>query len=229
MLLSNHATAVSANHLQSSRDTSRESEQRTRWLAPGVAAMLVSAPVSAVQPGALLTGSPWWVFPLFALLLYFGFQAAKPRVVSMARLLAVPLTFVTWGVLSLYARHSPVLQIDWLVTAGFGALLAAMTVSFAHVEFDRERGLARLPGSWAPLARYLAIFGAKYALGIASALHPEARDTFALWDIAVSGASAGYFMLSMVRLIAAYRRAGTTGSSTCEGRSGEQCTVLTAR
>jgi hypothetical protein len=157
----------------------------------------------------ILQGTPGWVFALFALLLVLGLRATGPRLVGVPQLLFTPAAFVTWGIASLLARPDafPLLAGDWLVSAAAGATLAIVTVRFGALRVDRAGGRVRLAGSWWPLARNLLIFGVKYGIGVAIAMHPDMRASLAPWDIAVSGASAGYFLGWLGKFAMQYRRA----------------------
>lgn len=161
-------------------------------------AILVSSAegAHAAARSGILQGTPWWVYPLLALLIAIGLQGLKSRAVSLARALVVPAIFVSWGVasLALQPSWSGGLLLDWLVPASLGAGLALLTTRRDAAHLDRASGHVHLSGSWLPLLRNLLVFAAKYGLAVAAALAPAARGQFALWDIAVSGASAGYFL-----------------------------------
>jgi hypothetical protein len=157
----------------------------------------------------MVTHTPLWVFAVFALLVYLGLQATRPRTLGLRRILIVPAIFIAWGIVSLVSAHavSTLLIGDWIVAAALGAGLASAMVRFPALRADRGRRKVHLPGSALPLIRNLAIFGAKYGLAVAAAMTPAARDHLALWDIAVSGLSAGYFLGWLGRFAAAYRHA----------------------
>jgi hypothetical protein len=156
----------------------------------------------------ILQNTPWWVFALFALLMWLGFQALRPRTLPIWRLLITPAIFIGWGVtsLALQSMSSPILIADWLVTAAVGAAIAWSTSHLRNVGIDRARQHVSLPGSAFPLIRNLLIFSAKYALGVAVAIVPASHSDLAVWNIAVSGASAGYFLGWLARFASAYRR-----------------------
>jgi len=160
------------------------------------------------MPGilAILQHIPLWVFAVFALLVWFGVQGLSARTVPLWRLLVTPAVFIAWGVIALALRSAPILIADWAAAAAIGAAIAWTTVRLDGVEIDRTRGILRLPGSWLPLIRNMTIFSAKFALALAIARAPAWRETLAAWDIAVSGASTGYFMGWLARLALAYRR-----------------------
>lgn len=170
---------------------------------------IFASPIAAAQPAALaiLTGIPFWVYPLFALLVYLGLQARRARELAIARLLVTPLLFLAWSLASLLLRPDAALAADWAASALAGGLLGLATLRMDGVVVDRARGRVHVPGSTLPILRNLLIFGAKFGLGLAAGLQPAARDSLALWDIAVSGASAGYFIAWLWRFGRAYGRA----------------------
>jgi hypothetical protein len=156
----------------------------------------------------ILPNTPWWVFALFALLMWLGFQALRPRALPIWRLLITPAIFIGWGVtsLALQSISSPILIADWSVAAVVGAAIAWTTTRLNDVAIDRARQHVSLPGSALPLIRNLLIFSARYGLGVAVAIAPASKSDLAVWDIAVSGASAGYFLGWLLQLASAYRR-----------------------
>jgi hypothetical protein len=157
----------------------------------------------------ILQHTPLWVFAVFALLTWLGAQALRPRDVPLWRLLITPAIFIGWGVTSLVVQSTsaPILVAVWSATAAVGAAIGWSTSRLDNVRIDRAQQLVSLPGSASILIRNLLIFSAKFGLGVAAAMMPPWRPELALWDIAVSGASAGYFLGWLARLALAYRRA----------------------
>ena len=158
--------------------------------------------------GGILQGTPWWVYALLALLVYLGLQATRPRAVAWRRALVTPAVFILWGLTGLLPRigGAPLLALDWLAAAALAGGLALTTVRL-DLAVDRERGVARLPGSAVPLLRNLAIFAAKYGLAVALARHLADPATLAIWDVAVSGAATGWFLGWVARFGLAWRTA----------------------
>jgi hypothetical protein len=161
------------------------------------------------MPGPLtfLQYTPPWVFALFALLVVLGVQALRPRIVPAWRMVATPLMFSGWGLITLATRsfESPMLFLAWLVAAAAGLLVAWRTVRLDHLGVDRHRGLVSVPGSHVPLVRNLLIFAVKYVLTAAAAISAANRDSFLLWNFAISGLMAGYFLCWLVRFAFKYR------------------------
>lgn len=153
----------------------------------------------------ILLNTPWWAFVLFVALMIFGVQALRPRTVPVWRLLITPAVFIGWGVISLVLQSSPLLILNWLLPAAVGYGLMRITSRQGEIRLDRT-GSVTITGSVLPLARNLLIFAAKYALAAAAAIDPAQRQHLAFWDIAVSGASAGYFLGWLARIALEYQR-----------------------
>lgn len=167
------------------------------------------SPQSAVMLERIVTGAPWWVFPLLALLIVLGIRATRPRAAALPRVLIVPAVFIAWGMSGLVPAlaASPDLALPAAGAAAGAALLALATGGLDGGWVDVGRAIAHLRGSWIPLLRNVAIFTAKYAIAVAVAMHPADRAQLMVWSVAISGASAGYFVGWLARLTIDSRRA----------------------
>ncbi|HUH85832.1 MAG TPA: DUF6622 family protein [Stellaceae bacterium] len=156
---------------------------------------------------AILSGTPWWVFVLFAVFVALGVQALKPRSLPLARVFITPAVFIGWGLSSLVAaaKAAPLVLPGAIAAAAIGFALAALTVRLDALR--AEPGRVTLPGSALPLFRNLLIFAAKYVIAVASAMRPDWHPTLLLADMAVSGLAIGYFLGWTLRLVGGYRRA----------------------
>lgn len=183
-----------------------------------VAILVSTAAAAQAAPSASIAGilnaTPWWVYALFIFLVASGIQALRPRSWPFARIAIAPLAFTAWGVASLLLAPNlgGSLVLTWLATAGASAGLTLVTWRSDRISIDRATRRIDLPGSWAPLARYLAIFVAKYGIAVAMALEPAARGPLTFWDIAVSGLAAGYFLAWLTRLAVIYFAPPADGS-----------------
>jgi len=162
---------------------------------------------------AILRNTPWWVFALLATLTVLGLQALRARTLPIWRVLITPLVFCGWGIESLIVQslNTPILLADWLLTCAIAGTIAYAFTRLDTIRINHAEQAVSLAGSKFPLARNLLIFVAKYGLGVASALAPALRPEFAILEVAVSGASAGYFLAWMIRFASLYRRSATPG------------------
>jgi hypothetical protein len=156
---------------------------------------------------AILSGTPWWVFALLALLVGLGVQQLKPRVVRLPRIAVVPGVFLAWGLIALSTRAAvmPDVVLAWLIASMLGVGLGWSTTRLDGIRVDRRRGLIYLPDGWTTLVVSLSVFAAKYALAVSAALRPQWHAAIATADVAVSGLSAGYFLARLARLLIWYR------------------------
>jgi len=159
------------------------------------------------NPIDILQNTPWWAFALLALLVVFGVQALRPRSIPVWRLLAIPGVFIVWGLITLATRSigSPMLLLDWLAACGAGLAIGWRTSRQDGVAFDRGGGLVSVPGSTFPQVRNVVIFAVKYGIAAAMAIAPARHGELVLWDVAVSGLAAGYFIGWLVRFALKYR------------------------
>jgi hypothetical protein len=155
----------------------------------------------------IVTRAPWWVWLILAVLLVLGLRRRRTRIMSLARFAALPAVFLVWGLISLALAASiqPEVAVAWALTAVLGAG-AGWLVTPSGIRGDRQRRRIEVPGSTWPLAASLTVFVLKYAVAIALAIKPDARTSIAIVDMAVSGASAGFFAASWVRGLMLYRR-----------------------
>jgi len=160
-----------------------------------------------VSIGRILSGTPIWVFVLFAYLLWAGIQRLRPRVRQLAKIWITPGFFIAWGLIGLFQRpgdFSDVLS-HWAIGAVIGGALG-LSLGIP-MQVDRSRKLVFLPGSFLPLLRILVIFGAHYWLQVAAAIHEDQRAAYLAWDTYVSGGAAGYFLGWSVRFLQSYAKA----------------------
>lgn len=171
-------------------------------------AMLIPSLIQQPQMlGAVLRGTPTYVWLLLATLVWLGASQARDREAGLLRVAAMPVVMTAFGI--------------WGITAGFGpspmfgfAMLMwmfALSVSFAAVgtmnpphgaQFDPATRTFHLPGSWAPLALVLGIFLTRYVVNVDLAMQPAlARDAqYTLIVAAVYGLSSGIFAGRAARL-----------------------------
>jgi hypothetical protein len=91
------------------------------------------------SPLTILYNSPWWVYVLLALLIWFGLQALRPRTLPIWRLMIVPMVFIGWGIASAFTQSKvPAFLIaDWLVGATIGGIIARIGTRRLDIRIDR--------------------------------------------------------------------------------------------
>ena len=159
----------------------------------------------------ILSGTPKWVFVLFAALLWLGVQQMRPRRVGLYRATIAPFALMClslYGVTSAFGEL-PVAVWGWL--AG-GAVAFAASWQFQSpngIQYDLTNRRLHLPGSVVPLALFMGIFFTKYAVGVSLGMRPDlAREiSFAMAISTIYGAFSGILLARTANLwrIAAQR------------------------
>jgi hypothetical protein len=140
---------------------------------------------------------PFWVFFLLLGLIALGLQQSRTRHIPLQRLLRINIAltvFTLVGVVQQW-RHTPWLAVGLLSWAASCAVVAWGLGQGAAPAGASYHALTRrftVPGSWLPLALFMAIFACKFVVGMLSATTPEALHSVQ----AAMGISALYGLFS---------------------------------
>lgn len=140
---------------------------------------------------------PVWVFALLLGLIALGLLQTRTRHVGQRRLLGINIAltvFTLVGVVQQW-RHTPWLAVGLLSWAASCAVVAwglGQAAAPAGASYNAETRRFTVPGSWLPLALFMAIFACKFAVGMLSATAPEALHSVQ----AAMGISALYGLFS---------------------------------
>lgn len=143
---------------------------------------------------SIITGAPFWVWPVLALLVWFGLKATKERVVPTWLIYVTPLA----GVLSLNAVYGLGAGLGvWLVFGVAYLLGAHLGRKYqADIVLSKEGGQATLAGEWLTFVVLMVVFWMNFAGGVALAISPEAYASagFQIAFVIVAGLAAGSFL-----------------------------------
>jgi hypothetical protein len=140
---------------------------------------------------------PVWVFALLLGLIALGLLQTRTRHVGQRRLLGINIAltvFTLVGVVQQW-RHTPWLVLGLLSWAASCAVVAwglGQGAAPAGASYNAETRRFTVPGSWLPLALFMAIFACKFVVGMLSATAPEALHSVQ----AAMGISALYGLFS---------------------------------
>jgi len=151
----------------------------------------------------IMTHTPIWVWAVFALVTYLGWQRTRDRVVSLWRLLLFPAVII-------------VIAATGLAHASLGTTLPTMLIALAIGGtagwlLEREGATRRLPdgklwvrGEWWSLAQVLAIFGFRYATIAAATVNPG-LGAEPVWQIVTTLVSSTLSAMVLGRTLARLR------------------------
>lgn len=143
---------------------------------------------------AVVTHTPIWVWAVFALVVYLGYQRTRDRSVALWRLLLLPLVMVVTagsGIVGAGLGAAPAIVVGLLIGGVSGWLM------------EREGATRRLPdgrlwlrGEWTSLVQIVAVFIWRYASTVLAATHPAlaADNTWHLVVAFVTSALAALFL-----------------------------------
>lgn len=154
----------------------------------------------------LVTGTPIWVWAILGYLIFVGVQALKPRIVSVQRLIFMPLILIL-------LKYKIFLQPDaWIYLVFFiiGIGLGHLKVRNAKIQIFKESKTILIPGSSSMIEIFISIFVLRYASGYLQFSDPAAFLRFAPYDLGFSGLLSGYFSGQRFTYLYRYSKAHAT-------------------
>ncbi|MBA2781008.1 DUF6622 family protein [Billgrantia kenyensis] len=129
----------------------------------------------------IITNTPLWVWPLLLFLLHRGYQQSKPRNIGPSKLGIIPAIFLflgAFGLIHAFGFH-PLNLALWGLGIGLSVLLHFKLELPRGVSYSPEEHCFRVPGSWQPLTLMLAVFCAKFSVGVMLGMQLAVVDTAA--------------------------------------------------
>jgi hypothetical protein len=140
---------------------------------------------------------PFWVFGLFIALVALGWLQTRTRQVHKLQLLGAKVALTVVTLISVVQLWWPtpwlaIALISWALTGLFVSWALSQSAAPAGASFNPATQRFTLPGSWLPLAFFMAIFACKFVVGMLNAIAPETMRSLQ----AAIGISALYGLLS---------------------------------
>lgn len=128
----------------------------------------------------IISGTPSYVWPLLALLLWGGWKSRNPHVISWKSLLIMPSAMFFWSFFAISTSYGNLSICLWAVSIVLGTWLGSLTTRKLPLQFDKQKHLIEIGGSWTPLILSVLIFSLRYFLGAAYGLYPDLKGDAAL-------------------------------------------------
>lgn len=147
-----------------------------------------------------VSGVPFYVWLILGYLIYVGMQALKPRVVSVNRLIFLPLVLIALKYNIFTSQDA------WVYAAG---ILTGMTAGYfkarkISIEVNKASRMLVLPGSSSLIVVLLGFFVLKYYFGYLQAVDPQAYAQKLWWAYGLSGILSGFFIGQRVSYLKSY-------------------------
>src|SRR5229473_1483871 len=126
----------------------------------------------------IISKIPVYVWPLFALLLMGGLRARKTGMVPLNLMLAIPSVFFTWSLFSFFSKYvDPISIFLWIFCLAVGLFIGYSHIQKLKLQFDKQKKMVEIPGSWIPLILSMSIFTVKFSIGMLGSLFPELKGS----------------------------------------------------
>ena len=162
----------------------------------------------------ILLHTPWWVYPVFACVMYASIKATRPRRASLLRLLTPPFVFTVVSVSVVAARAGDDVRyvIPWGFAATLGFAIGGLEMHRAVIVVERRSRTLLIQGSVITPLLFLFFFGANYYYGFVKATDPEGmkRIAFVLFTLMVPGIGAGVMWARGFHYLLTYARSART-------------------
>jgi len=112
----------------------------------------------------IIISTPWWVWVLFAYLIFVGIKARKGGVMPLWRLFILPVILVVWFLWSAFAKfgfHFGLLGL-WILGLAIGCAIGWLYVRKKEVKSDKNHFLIEVPADKALLPYLVILFLVKY-------------------------------------------------------------------
>lgn len=157
--------------------------------------------------------TPLWVWPLYALLLFLGFQRTRDSTVALWRMLILPLVVTLLAILTLIGSGPSALPV---------MILGLVIGSAAGWQLERAGATSRLPdgrlwlrGEWFSLAQIVLVLIFRYVINVVAAMDPvlNANPTWHFCSLLISAALSGLFLGRTAARLRVYFAAETVRAS----------------
>lgn len=147
-----------------------------------------------VSVATVISHTPIWVWPLYALLLFLGFQRTRDSTLPLWRVLILPLAVTLLAISSFIGARlgaMPVMLLG-LVVGGY----AGLRLERGGATLRLPDGTLRLRGEWWSFAQIVLVLAFRYATNVSAAVDPalNADPAWQLSTLFVSTALSGLFL-----------------------------------
>jgi hypothetical protein len=152
---------------------------------------------------------PFFVWPIFTVLLLAGLRARKPNAVPLYTLLLLPAIFLVWSFISFFEKYEgPQAAIFWALSLATGFFLGFSHIQKTPLQFDKQKRAVLMPGSWIPLILSMSIFFSKFSIGILNGIYPHLNGSnlflcIELFTALITGIFAGRGLACLLKYRAA--------------------------
>ena len=143
-----------------------------------------------------LTSTPWYVYLIFAYLVFVGIKALKGGILPLGKLFILPIIFV-WMSVDTINQHLGFTSIHlgyWALGIVIGSVIGWWQFNRLNIVVDQQHKLLQVPGSVIALTLIVLTFAVKYYIGYTLVAHPHFSIAFAQKLLVISVVFNGFFI-----------------------------------
>lgn len=155
----------------------------------------------------IISGTPWWVYAIFFVLVSTGLNSLRHRKINVKQLLIVPIVLGLWNLGWLGERihgHFTLLSF-WILGIGFGFFIGEKTVSRWVIRGDKDKKHILLPPTYSTMILIVIVFCIRYFFYYNYIKHPETAPNLYPNDAAISGILTGVFIGRTVKIFKKFK------------------------
>ncbi len=160
----------------------------------------------------ILSGTPTYVWAIFAGLLILGLRRLRPKRTHIAVAAAAPIGFTAWSLVTISGLAAAGHGAQIWLTAAVAALVGFVSGPFRLVPRPVHvgGGMFDFPATRFPLVTYMSLFWLRYVLQVWGHIDPSRLALFTTIGLALTSLTAGRTLADFLPLI----RAARTGPQT---------------
>ena len=157
----------------------------------------------------LIKRTPTYVWIILAVLIKRGLSSAKGGMISLPKMMVIPVIFMVWGLEKLLTRfdYLEIALVFYIVTAGIGTAAAYALYSRFRMVYKKD-GVFYRTGTYLPMVIMMINFLVKYISNVALSIVPALYGNlnFNIFYAVISGFSVGLFIGGIYQAFVACRQ-----------------------
>lgn len=152
----------------------------------------------------MVKGTPWYVFGIFAYLMFIGIKSTKSYTVSIFTMSIMPFTLLVWLGKSVLNYPSPLKVFYFFIGAFYIGIILGNFYLYQKAIVNRKAKTATFEGTWILLPLFMSIFVIKYAFGYMYAIQHPFILAYPWAELAVSSCVTGILIGRLIKVYFAF-------------------------
>lgn len=138
----------------------------------------------------MIKNTPFWVFVIFAYLIWIGLKDTKPQTNALPIFFIAPIILITLNILQINADEL-LCYLGYLI---IGIVVGIALTSSTDFIINIRNASISTPGTWQTLILFISVFVVRYYFGYQEAVLPTFKEDLGQLQIATSAIISGIFL-----------------------------------